>query len=193
MDNSHDVMNVSRPMADGWRALLDIRLWFGLVLVAFQYYILIHPQPPLVQRPIHLLLALLLVLLWRPLEVPRVPQWLCRAADAVAIGSTVAFAVYFWMSLARIDSRIENVDPVFPQDIVFGIVFVLLLIEGVRRTTGMILVWVILGFLAYGAFGYLLPVGGFRGFALDEYVEILLLTTSGIFGVTKEKSVTFVN
>lgn len=192
MDNSHDEMNVSRPMAAGWRALTDIRLWLGFVLVAFQYYILIHPQPPLVQRPIHLLLALLLVLLWRPLEVPRVPQWLCRAADILAIGGTVAFAVYYWMSLARIDSRIENVDPVFLQDVVFGIIFVLLLIEGVRRTTGMILVWVILGFLAYGAFGFLLPFGGFRGFGLEEYVEILLLTTSGIFGVTTETSVTFV-
>ena len=33
---------------------------------------------------------------------------------------------------------------------------------------------------------------GFRGFGLEEYVEILTLTTSGIFGVTTETSVTFV-
>lgn len=87
MDNSHEEMNVSRPMPAGWLALTDIRLWFGLVLVAFQYYILIHPQPPLVQRPIHLLLALLLVFLWKPLELPRLPRWLCRAADVVTVGA----------------------------------------------------------------------------------------------------------
>ncbi|MCW5690981.1 MAG: TRAP transporter fused permease subunit [Pseudolabrys sp.] len=192
MDNSHEEMNVSRPMPAGWRALTDIRLWFGFVLVAFQYYILMHPQPPLVQRPVHLLLALLLVFLWKPLELPRLPRWLCRAADVVTIGGTVAFSIYYWLSLTRIETRIENVDPVLTQDVIFGILFVLLLIEGVRRTTGMILVWVILGFLAYGAFAYVLPVGGFRGFGLEEYVEILLLTTSGILGVTTETSVTFV-
>jgi TRAP transporter 4TM/12TM fusion protein len=192
MDNSHDEMNVSRPMAAGWLALTDVRLWVGFVLVAFQYYILVHPQPPLVQRPIHLLLALLLVFLWRPLELPRVPQWLCRALDIGAILGTVAFSAYYWISLTRIEERIENVDPVFLQDVIFGILFVLLLIEGVRRTTGMILVWVILAFLAYGAFAFVMPFGGFRGFELHEYVEILLLTTSGIFGVTTETSVTFV-
>lgn len=192
MDNSYDEMNVSRPMAAGWLALTDIRLWAGLVLVAFQYYILLHPQPPLVQRPIHLLLALLLVFLWRPLELRHVPQWLCRAIDIGAVLGTTAFAVYYWISLTRIEERIENVDPVFIQDVIFGILFVILLIEGVRRTTGMILVWVILVFLAYGALAFVMPFGGFRGFELREYVEILLLTTSGIFGVTTETSVTFV-
>jgi len=92
MDNSHDEMNVSQPMQAGWRALTDIRLWVGLVLVAFQYYILIHPQPPLVQRPVHLLLALLLVLLWRPLEIPALPKWLTRGIDLVAIAGTIGFA-----------------------------------------------------------------------------------------------------
>lgn len=192
MDNSHDEMNVSQPMQAGWRALIDVRLWIGLVLVVFQYYILTHPQPPLVQRPIHLLLALLLVFLWRPLDLPALPKWLTRGIDFVAIAGTIGFAAYYWLSLPRIESRIENVDPVFFQDLFFGILFVVLLIEGVRRTTGMILVWVILGFLAYGAFAYVLPVGGFRGFGLEEYVEILLLTTSGILGVTTETSVTFV-
>lgn len=192
MDNSTDEMIVSQPMQAGWRALTDIRLWVGLVLVVFQYYILMNPQPPLVQRPVHLLLALLLVFLWRPLELPALPKWLTRALDVVTVGGTIGFAAYYWLSLPRIESRIENVDQVYFQDVFFGILFVVLLIEGVRRTTGMILVWVLLGFLAYGAFAYVLPIGGFRGFGLEEYVEILLLTTSGIFGVTTETSVSFV-
>ena len=192
MDNSTDEVIVSQPMQAGWRALTDIRLWVGLVLVVFQYYILMNPQPPLVQRPVHLLLALLLVFLWRPLEILALPKWLTRAIDVVTVGGTIGFAAYYWLSLPRIESRIENVDQVYFQDVFFGILFVVLLIEGVRRTTGMILVWVLLGFLAYGAFAYVLPFGGFRGFGLEEYVEILLLTTSGIFGVTTETSVSFV-
>ena len=174
------------------RILRDVRLWAGLVLVAFQYWILIHPQPPLVTRPLHLVLALLLVFLWNPLKEARLPQWLNRAIDAVMIAGTTGFMVYYWLSLTRIEERIENVDAVFTQDIIFGVIFVLLLMEGVRRTTGWILVWVILAFLVYGWLGFLLPFGGFSGFALPEYVEILMLTTSGIFGVTTETSVTFV-
>ena len=50
------------------RIFRDIRLWAGLLLVVFQYWILIHPQPPLVDRPVHLVLALLLVFLWNPLH-----------------------------------------------------------------------------------------------------------------------------
>ena len=174
------------------RSLRDIRLWAGLALVIFQYWILIHPQPPMVARPVHLVLALFLVFLWNPLRNDTLPLWLRRTIDGAILVAVVAFAIYYWQSLTRIEERIENVSPVFPQDTIFGIIFVLLLLEGVRRTTGWILVWVILAFLVYGAFAYVLPIGGFRGFGLEEYVEILTLTTSGILGVTTETSVSFV-
>ncbi len=174
------------------RILRDVRLWAGLLLVGFQYYILIHPQPPLVARPAHLMMALLLVFLWKPLASDKIPAWLARAVDIVLIAAVIGFAVYFWQSLTRIQNRIEDVSPVFLQDTLFGVIFVVLLLEAVRRTTGWILVWVILAFLAYAFFGFLLPVGGFRGFGLEEMVEILMLTTSGVFGITTETSVTFV-
>jgi len=179
-------------MKASMRILRDVKLWAGLVLVGFQYWILVHPQPPLVARPVHLVLALLLVFLWNPLTDIRMPLWLRRAIDASIFAGTVGFCIYYWLSLTRISDRIENVDAVFTQDVIFGSILVLLLLEGVRRTTGWILVWVILAFLAYGGFAFLLPFGGFRGFGLSEFVEILMLTTSGIFGVTTETSVTFV-
>ena len=179
-------------MSVDMRVLRDIRLWAGLLLVGFQYWILFHPQPPLVARPVHLVLALLLVFLWNPLPGDRIPIWLRRAIDGIIVVGVVGFAIYYWESLPRIEERIENVSPVLPQDTIFGIIFVLLLLEGVRRTTGWILVWVILAFLFYGWLAFLLPFGGFRGFGLEEYVEILVLTTSGILGVTTETSVTIV-
>lgn len=174
------------------RILRDVRLWAGLALVVFQYWILVHPQPPLVARPVHLILALLLVFLWNPLQSGKLPIWLNRTIDVAIFLGVTGFAIYYWQSLTRIEERIENVSPVFAQDTIFGIIFVLLLLEGVRRTTGWILVWVILAFLFYGWLAFLLPFGGFRGFGLEEYVEILVLTTSGILGVTTETSVTFV-
>ena len=192
MQTSHELNPDNGLMPKGLRLLTDVRLWAGFVLVAFQYWILVNPQPPLVSRPLHLVLALLLVFLWNPLALTHLPKWANRAIDVVMIGGSAAFMVYYWMSLPRIENRIENVDAVFTQDVIFGILFVLLLLEGVRRTTGWILVWVILAFLAYGAFAFVLPIGGFSGFSLTEFVEILMLTTSGIFGVTTETSVTFV-
>ncbi len=179
-------------MSGDWRILRDVRLWVGFALVFFQFWILIHPQPPLVARPVHLVLALLLVFLWNPLTDIRIPLWLRRAIDWTIIAGVAAFSAYYWLSLTRIQERIENVDLVYTQDVIFGVMFVLMLMEGVRRTTGWILVWVILAFLAYGGLAFLLPFGGFRGFGLTEFVEILMLTTSGIFGVTTETSVTFV-
>lgn len=174
------------------RIFRDARLWSGLLLVVFQYWILTHPQPPLVARPVHLLLALLLVFLWNPLEGERIPLWLRRAIDGLILAGVAGFAIYYWQSQVRLEERIENVSPVLASDTIFGVIFVLLLLEGVRRTTGWILVWVIFAFLFYGWFAFLLPFGGFRGFELEEFVEILTLTTSGIFGVTTETSVTFV-
>jgi TRAP transporter 4TM/12TM fusion protein len=174
------------------RIVRDIRLWVGLILVSFQYWILAHPQPPLVSRPFHLIICLLLVFLWNPLPKDWLPRAAGRAIDIAIVLGVLAFGIYYWYSLERIETRIENVSDVFALDTVFGIVFVLLLLEGVRRTTGWILVWVILAFLIYGGLAFLLPFGGFRGFGLEEYVEILTLTTSGIFGVTTETSVTFV-
>ena len=179
-------------MSAVWRAFRDVRLWAGLGFVAFQYWILVHPQPPLLARPVHLVLALLLVLLWNPLRADALPLWIRRVIDGALLLGVAGFAAYYWLSMTRIEERIENVSPVFTSDVVFGAIFVLLLLEGVRRTTGWILVWVILGFLLYGWLAFLLPFGGFRGFGLEEYIEILVLTTSGIFGVTTETSVSFV-
>ena len=50
-------------MSFDMRILRDVRLWAGVLLVGFQYSILVYPQPLLVTRPVHLILALLLVLL----------------------------------------------------------------------------------------------------------------------------------
>ena len=179
-------------MSFDMRIFRDVRLWAGMLLVGFQYWILVYPQPPLVTRPVHLTLALLLVLLWNPLSAGKLPTWVCRAIDFVLLAAVIGFAVYYWQSLSRIQNRIEDVSPVFNSDVIFGVIFIGLILETVRRTTGWILVWVIVAFLAYAFFGPLLPVIGFSGFGLREFIEIIMMTTSGVFGITTETSVTFV-
>lgn len=175
------------------RTLADPRLIVAAILVAFQYWILLHPQQPLFERPVHLVLVLFLVFLWCPLEAPRLHPNLRRAIDFLCLAAVAAVAVYLWIAIPRFETRIDNVDPVFWWDVLFGILLVALLLEAVRRTVGWILLGVIVAFLLYGAFGYVLPGQvGFRGFGLAEYIEILTMTTSGILGVTTETSVNFV-
>ena len=91
------------------RTFRDVRLWAGLVFVAFQYWILINPQPPLVARPVHLVLALLLVLLWNPLRTDALPLWTRRIIDGALLLGVSGFSSYYWLSMTRIEERIENV------------------------------------------------------------------------------------
>jgi TRAP transporter 4TM/12TM fusion protein len=175
------------------RTLIDPRFFVAAILVAFQYWILLHPQQPLFERPVHLILVLFLVYLWFPLKTTRLHSVLRLLIDFIILAAVASVAVYFWIAIPRFETRIDNVSPVYWSDVVFGIILVLLLLEAVRRTVGWILLSVILAFLLYGAFGFLIPgQAGFRGFGLEEYIEILTMTTSGILGVTTETSVNFV-
>ncbi|MPZ58322.1 MAG: TRAP transporter fused permease subunit [Rhizobiales bacterium] len=175
------------------RRLVDLRLVIAAVLVAFQYWILLHPQQPLFERPVHLILLLFLVFLWFPLESPRLPDGVGRLIDVAVLAATAGVAAYLWLVIPRFEIRIDNVSPVFWWDVLFGVILVALLLEAVRRTVGWILLGVIAAFLLYGAFGFIVPGrAGFRGFGVEEYIEILTMTTSGILGVTTETSVNFV-
>jgi len=172
------------------RAALDPRLLVGAAFCAFQYWILAEPQLPMVERPAHLVTALVLLFLWLPFKGPPAPR---VVVDGACLAGTAFIAWYYWAEGARLASRMDNVDPVFPLDAVAGVIFVLLLLEGVRRAVGLILVAVLGAFLLYGFLGHALPgAAGFRGFGLAEAVEILTMTTSGILGVTTETSVSFV-
>ena len=87
----------------------------------------------------------------------------------------------------------EGVDPVLAVDIVFGLLLLALLLEGVRRAVGWPLLAVLLAFLAYGFAGAWMPGWlNFSGFELSEAVEILTLSLNGVLGITTSTSVQFV-
>lgn len=175
------------------RILFDPRAWAALGFLIYQYWILFNPQQPQVERPVHLVLALLLMFLAVPLKHHRIPQSIKQGINVVFVIATLAVAGYYWVEMPRLQSRIESVSTIYWYDVAMAITLVALLIEGVRRTVGNILVAVIAVFLLYGAFGYLVPGEfGFRGLALEDFAEILAMTTSGIFGVTTATSVNFI-
>ncbi len=74
-------------------------------------------------------------------------------------------------------------------DIILGLVFIALLLEATRRTTGWIVPAVAVGFIIYAYFGPYFPQPWtHRGFDLGQLVGHLFITLEGIFGVPVDVS-----
>src|SRR6476619_541943 len=74
-------------------------------------------------------------------------------------------------------------------DTILGVVFIVLLLEATRRTTGWIVPVVALAFVAYSYFGPYLPQPWtHRGFGIGQLVGHLFITLEGIFGVPVDVS-----
>src|SRR5499426_2527693 len=74
-------------------------------------------------------------------------------------------------------------------DVVLGVIFIILLLEATRRTTGWIVPFVAVAFLAYAYFGpYLPPPWTHRGYDVAQLVGHLFITLEGIFGIPVDVS-----
>src|SRR5215217_680827 len=78
-------------------------------------------------------------------------------------------------------------------DVIVGVVFIILLLEATRRTTGWIMPVVSLLFIAYAMLGPHLPAPWtHRGYDLARLVGHLFITLEGIFGVAVDVSATLI-
>jgi TRAP transporter 4TM/12TM fusion protein len=78
-------------------------------------------------------------------------------------------------------------------DVILGVIFIALLIEASRRTIGMVVPIIALGFIAYALFGpYLPPPWNHRGYGFDALVGHLFITLEGIFGIPVDVSATLI-
>jgi TRAP transporter 4TM/12TM fusion protein len=74
-------------------------------------------------------------------------------------------------------------------DVVLGVIFIVLLLEATRRSTGWIVPVVAIAFMAYAYFGpYLPPPWTHRGFDVAQLVGHLFITLEGIFGIPVDVS-----
>jgi TRAP transporter 4TM/12TM fusion protein len=95
----------------------------------------------------------------------------------------LACAAYFSSQGQRIAERIEGVDDVFTLDIVFGVLLIAALLEGCRRVAGLVLTLVTAIFVLYVFIGPYLPGAlAHRGMSLERFIDLQVLSTSGIFG-----------
>ncbi len=176
------------------RTLAWARTALGAVWFIGQIYILFYPPIPMLARPLHVMMATVLILLWRPLQDRDgnvTPLW--RLVDLVLLAASVATTAYYWLRADYLTERMENVDPVLASDVVFGLATLLLLCEATRRVLGWNLLSVILVFVAYGWLGPYLPSWmHFAGFGFLEFIEIMTMAGHGVFGITTETSLTLV-
>jgi len=133
----------------------------------------------------------LIFLLYTPRErsdPARIP-WPDYASAALAL----ATSAYFLLDIQRISQRIALLDPLSNLDVFFGTALLLLVLEATRRTVGLGLLLVVLAFLAYNLWGDALPgVFGHGEIDYHHFLDILVYTTDGIFGVPVRVALTYV-
>ena len=78
-------------------------------------------------------------------------------------------------------------------DLIFGVIFILLVLEVARRATGWVMPFICVLFLIYAYFGPSLPAPWtHRGYDLERIVGHMYMTLEGIFGVPIDVSSTFI-
>jgi TRAP transporter 4TM/12TM fusion protein len=165
--------------------------WLGTSIAAlaiavslFHLYAAYEIVPAYVMRPVHVLAVMLLAFLLYPLARryrDRVMwwDWLLAAACVGVIGYIL------WQGDTFGDRAVVPLD----RDVWVGVVFIVLLLEATRRTTGMIMPGVAICFILYALFGHLLPQPWtHRGYAWGDVVAHLYMTLEGVFGTTVDVS-----
>lgn len=80
-----------------------------------------------------------------------------------------------------------------PEDVIIGLIGILLVIEAARRVVGIPMVCVVLVFITYAFVGPYMPgVLAHRGLTIDQFVSHVYFTTEGIFGIPLGVSSTFI-
>ena len=175
------------------RVTTFLKIAIGLFWIGWQFCIVRYPELPMLQQPLHLTLALLLVILWVPLTIRGRTSLLTKTIDAVMLLVTAACLVYYVTGAEHLSSRMETIDPIEPWDIAVFFTMCVVVLECVRRLVGWSLLGVILAFLAYAYTGQHFPGWlRFSGLSTPELTEIMTMTPNGLFGITTSTSVLFV-
>jgi TRAP transporter 4TM/12TM fusion protein len=140
--------------------------------------------PAHIFRPSHVACVLFLAFLLFPL-LPRFRDRVRWWDWVLAVASVATVGYMLWQGEGYGDRAIS------PEwwDYVVGVVFIALLLEATRRSTGWIMPVVAIVFILYALFGHLLPAPWtHRGYSPDRLVGHLTMTLEGIFGTTVDVS-----
>src|SRR5882762_9709100 len=169
--------------------------WAGTIVTAiavaatlFHLYAAYDIVPTQQLRYTHVAFVMVLCFLLFPVAARfrnRIQIW-----DVLAAAATVAILGYALYGGEDFTDRATTPDRL---DVVLGVVFIVLLLEATRRTSGWIMPVVGLLFIAYAMTGpYLPPPWTHRGYDLSRLVGHLFIALEGIFGVAVDVSSTLI-
>ncbi|KXS38055.1 MAG: hypothetical protein AWU55_1858 [Halomonadaceae bacterium T82-2] len=112
--------------------------------------------------------------------------------DWLFVAASIAVGIYFFIESDRIAERITLLFPLGKEDLIASSILLFLTIEATRRTVGMGLTSVVLLFLVYNLFGHGLPGAlGFREVGYNHFMDIMMFTSDGLFGVPLRVAATY--
>ncbi len=140
-------------------------------------------------RSIHLAFAMFLAFMAYP-ALKRSPRDRIPIQDWVLALVGAFCAAYIFLFYAELSDRPGS--PIL-QDVIVGVVGILVLLEATRRALGPPLMIVAAVFIAYSLFGPYMPgILAHRGVSLNGLVNHQWLTTQGVFGIALGVSTSFV-
>ncbi len=160
----------------------------SVVFVAFHLYTAIFgTMPGIAQKSIHL--GLLLVIFFLGAMIDSKKTW-----EKAFTGLMLLFSASSIIYITVLDESLQaRAGIVYPADLMFGILLIVAVFEACRRKMGNPLVIITLVFVAYAFLGQYIP--GFLnhpGMPLKKFVNLIYLTTSGIWGSPLYASASYV-
>lgn len=169
-------------MRSNEKRLLKIASIIAVSMTIFHFYIVVFGAPQLyVFRGMHLLFALVLVFILFPLTKTKNSP--LRIVDMGLIAASLTAVGYLMLNQDEVLMRFQLIDPLDNAQLILGVSLTLLVLEGARRTIGLALPLTAITFIAYGML--------FADMSLEYTVDILYLTTDGIFGIPLAVSATY--
>lgn len=103
-----------------------------------------------------------------------------------------ACAVYFIFHIPETAMRISLLDELRMDQFIMAGLLILLTLEITRRTVGMFLTLIVIGFILYNLWGHLIPGQMGHGLiTLGHFIDINVYTTDGLFGVPVRVAATY--
>src|SRR5690242_10659788 len=168
-----------------------LRGWLGafvsttaIVMSLFHLYSAYAIVPAQVMRPVHVAFVLFLVYLLFPVAQRyrhRIMWW-----DWIIAFISIAIVAYIIHGGDDFWDRNTSPDN---WDIFFGVLLVLMILEGMRSASGWIIQAVVVAFLLYALFGEHLPGSwAHRSYEVGRLVGQMYMTLEGVFGVAVDVS-----
>ncbi|MFU1476663.1 TRAP transporter permease [Roseovarius sp. C7] len=112
--------------------------------------------------------------------------------DWILSALAAACAVYFIVNIPETAMRISLLDELRMDQFVMAGLLILLTLEITRRTVGMFLTLIVIGFILYNLWGHLIPGQMGHGLiTLGHFIDINVYTTDGLFGVPVRVAATY--